>query len=119
MSAHKLFERRKERVRRKLKRNTDRIRLSVYRSRQHIYAQLIDDEKQVTLASASTAEKDVAKKLNHTTSNIAAAKEVGTLIAQRAKAANVGMVVFDRGGYLYHGRVKALGEAAREHGLVF
>jgi large subunit ribosomal protein L18 len=118
MSAHKLFERRKERTRRKL-RSQGRIRLSVYRSKQHIYAQIIDDEKQITLAHAATTEKEVANKLKNLTSNIAAAKEVGALIADRAKKANVETVVFDRGGYLYHGRVKALAEAARENGLLF
>lgn len=119
MSARKLFERRKERVRRKLRGNAGRIRLTVYRSKQHIYAQLIDDEQRITVAAASTAEKEVANKLKQATSNITAAKEVGALIAERGKAAKIETVVFDRGGYIYHGRVKALAESAREHGLVF
>lgn len=119
MSPRKLFERRKERVRRKLRGNVGRVRLSVYRSKQHIYAQLIDDEKQITLAAASTQDKELAAKLKKSTSNVAAAQQVGALIAQRAKAANVTVVVFDRGGYLYHGRIKALADAAREHGLAF
>ena len=115
---HKLFERRKNRVRRKIK-TSGHVRLSVYRSKQHIYAQIIDDEKQVTLVSASTNDKELSGKLKKSTSNIAAAKEVGALIAKRAQAAQIATVVFDRGGYLYHGRVKALGDAARESGLKF
>lgn len=123
-TTHKLFERRKGRTRRKL-RAQGRVRLSVHRSKQHIYAQIIDDEKQITLACASTTEKEVAAKLKNLTSNINAAKEVGTLIAERAKKAEIKAIVsergivFDRGGYLYHGRVKALAESARENGLVF
>jgi large subunit ribosomal protein L18 len=114
-----LFERRRQRVRtsiRKLAR--DRIRLSVFRSGKHIYAQLIDDSKGVTLAAASTCDKDLKGKLK-STSTLEAAKSVGTLIAERAKKANVKEVVFDRGGYLFHGRVKALADAARENGLSF
>ena len=118
MSAHTLFERRKDRVRRKI-RASGRIRLSVHRSKQHIYAQLIDDEKQVTIAHASSNEKELAEKLKKSTSNSAAAREVGALIAQRAKAANVSEIVFDRGGFIFHRRVKAVADSAREHGLKF
>ena len=95
-----------------------RIRLSVFRSGKHIYAQLIDDAKGVTLAQASTVDKDVRGKLK-TGSTIDAAKQVGQLIAERAKKAKVTEVVFDRGGYIFHGRVKALADAAREAGLSF
>ena len=95
-----------------------RIRLSVFRSGQHIYAQLIDDSKGVTLAAASSLGKDVKGKVK-STSTVEAAKAVGELIAKKAKDAKVKEVVFDRGGYLFHGRVKALADAAREGGLVF
>jgi len=96
----------------------DRPRLNVYRSAGNIYAQVIDDTKGVTLAAASTVDKEV-KSSNKTGGNIAAATEVGKLIATRAKKAGVKAVIFDRGSYLYHGRVKALAEAAREGGLEF
>lgn len=113
------FTRRKNRVRYQLRQKAaGRVRLSVFRSGQHIYAQLIDDAKGVTLAAASTAEKDV-KTSQKNGANIAAAKAVGTLIAQRAKEAKVDNVVFDRGGYLFHGRIKALADAAREAGMKF
>ncbi len=114
-----LFERRKERVRIAIrKKSGGRVRLSVFRSGKHIYAQVIDDSKGVTLAQASTMEKEVASKLK-SSANVEAAKLVGTLVAERAKKAKVTEVVFDRGGYLYHGRVKALAEGARESGLSF
>ena len=90
--------------------------LNVYRSNKHIYAQLIDDIKGVTLASASTLDKELNLE---STSNVEAAKKVGELIAKRAVEKGYKSVVFDRGGYLYHGRVKALAEAARETGLEF
>ena len=107
------------RVRRVLKRvGGGRPRLSVFRSSQHIYAQVIDDSVGMTLVSASSREKDLRGSLK-TGANIAAAKEVGKLVAERAKAKGVKKVVFDRGGYLFHGRVKALAEAAREGGLEF
>ncbi|MBU6234938.1 MAG: 50S ribosomal protein L18 [Alphaproteobacteria bacterium] len=93
-----------------------RPRLNVYRSANNIYAQVIDDTKGVTLAAASTAEKDAKVKVG---GNVAAASAVGKLIAERAKKAGVTKVVFDRGSYIYHGRVKALAEAAREGGLEF
>lgn len=93
-------------------------RLAVYRSTKHIYAQLIDDENHVTIASASSVDKDLKEKLPHG-GNIEAAKVVGTTIAEKAKKAGIECVVFDRGGFLYHGRVQALADAAREAGLMF
>src|SRR5882762_9001812 len=102
------------RIRRKVRGTTERPRLAVYRSLNHIYAQVIDDEESRTLASASTTEKTLRAK---TGGNIDAAKRVGQAIAERALAAGVEQVVFDRGGYLYHGRVKALTDAARAGGL--
>jgi large subunit ribosomal protein L18 len=102
------------RIRRKVRGTTERPRLAVYRSLNHIYAQVIDDEKAQTLAAASTTEKVLAAK---TGGNIDAAKLVGKTIAERALAAGVERVVFDRGGYLYHGRVRALTDAARAAGL--
>jgi large subunit ribosomal protein L18 len=95
-----------------------RARLSVFRSSKHIYAQVIDDEKGRTLASASSLEKPM-REAGKTGANIDAAKVVGKLIAERAKEKGIKDVVFDRGGYLYHGRIKALAEAAREGGLNF
>jgi large subunit ribosomal protein L18 len=112
-------ERRKARVRRGLSANAGgRPRLSVFRSSEQIYAQVIDDTKGVTLASASSLEKAFREELK-TGANIEAAKRIGKEIAERAKKAGVDKVVFDRGGYLYHGRVKALAEGAREGGLEF
>ena len=113
------FARRKVRVRKTVRRSAGgRPRLSVFRSSKHIYAQVIDDANGHTVASASSIEKDLAGKLK-TGADQAAAAEVGKLIAARALAAGVEKVVFDRGGYMYHGRVKALAEAAREGGLSF
>jgi large subunit ribosomal protein L18 len=94
--------------------STKRPRLAIYRSLNHIYAQVIDDEQGRTLASASTTEKDLK---GATGGNIEAAERVGRTIAERAQAAGISQVVFDRGGYLYHGRVKALTDAARAAGL--
>ena len=112
-------DRRKQRVRLSLRRSAGgRPRLSVFRSSKHIYAQVIDDGKGETLAAASSLEKDMREGLK-TGADIAAAKAVGKLVAERAKAAGVTAVVFDRGGYLFHGRVKALADAAREGGLIF
>jgi len=106
-------------VRRKIKLAArGRARLSVFRSSKHIYAQLIDDVKGTTLAAASSLEKTM-REGGKTGANIAAAKVVGKLIAERAKEKGIKEVVFDRGGYLYHGRVKALADAAREGGLNF
>jgi large subunit ribosomal protein L18 len=110
-------ERRTLRVRRAIKVAANgRTRLSVHRSSKHIYAQLIDDLKGETLVSASSMEKTLREKSG---ANIAAAKEVGRLVAERAKAKGIKDVVFDRGRYIFHGRVKALAEAAREGGLNF
>ncbi|WP_011581000.1 MULTISPECIES: 50S ribosomal protein L18 [Chelativorans] len=111
--------RRAGRVRRKLKAvATERPRLSVYRSSKHIYAQVIDDVKGHTLAAASSLDKDLREKLK-TGADVDAAGVVGKLIAERAKKAGIDKVVFDRGPYIYHGRVKALADAAREGGLEF
>jgi len=118
-STKELFDRRQERVRTQLRRKANgRARLSVFRSSKHIYAQVIDDEQGRTVASASSLEKSLRERIK-TGADVAAAREVGLLIAERAKAAGVEAVVFDRGGYLYHGRVKALADAAREGGLAF
>jgi large subunit ribosomal protein L18 len=102
------------RIRVKMQGTTERPRLNVYRSLNHIYAQLIDDSNGSTLVSAST----VAGKIK-AGGNVAAAKEVGKLVAERAQEKGIKKVVFDRGGYLYHGRIKALADAAREAGLDF
>jgi large subunit ribosomal protein L18 len=111
--------RRKGRVRGALRRAAgERKRLSVFRSSKHIYAQVIDDEDGVTVASASTAEKSSREGLK-TGASVDAAKAVGKLIAQRAREKGVKDVIFDRGSYLYHGRIKALADAAREGGLNF
>ena len=106
-----------ERIRKKVKGTAERPRLNVYRSVNHIYVQLIDDLAGKTLIAASSA---VGKKGQRKTGgNLAAAKEIGKAIAEKAKAKGISKVVFDRGGYLYHGRVKALADAAREGGLQF
>jgi len=111
--------RRKARIRRAIRSNAGgRPRLSVFRSSAQIYAQVIDDEKGVTVASASSLEKTFREELK-SGANVEAARRVGKEIAERAKKAGVEKVVFDRGGYLYHGRVKALAEGAREAGLDF
>jgi large subunit ribosomal protein L18 len=102
------------RIRKKVRGTAERPRLAVFRSLNHIYAQVIDDESGRTLAAASTTEKDLGLK---TGGNIEAAQKVGQKIAERALAAGISNVVFDRGGYVYHGRVKALIEASREAGL--
>ena len=116
---HDAEVRRKARVRRAIRKAANgRPRLSVFRSSKQIYAQVIDDERGQTLAAASSLEKDMREKLK-TGADVAAAAEVGRLVAQRAKEAGVSQVVFDRSGYLYHGRVKALADAAREGGLDF
>ncbi len=113
------FTRRKQRTRTQIRKKAyGRVRLSVHRSGKHIYAQLIDDAAGKTLAAASTLDKDLRKGLK-STATLDAAKAVGELIAKRGKDAKVGNVVFDRGGYLFHGRVKALADAARAGGLTF
>ena len=106
------------RIRRKIEGTAERPRLAVFRSLDHIYAQVIDDLARSTLASASSVEKDVRGQLK-SGGNIEAAKQVGRLLAERARAKGIDKVVFDRGGYIYHGRVKALADAARENGLKF
>ena len=106
-----------DRIRKKMQGTAQRPRLNVYRSLNHIYVQLVDDLHGKTLVSASTAEGK--KEDRRTGGNVAAAKAVGKTIAERAKAKGVSKVVFDRGGYIYHGRVKALADAAREAGLQF
>jgi large subunit ribosomal protein L18 len=112
-----LFRRRRERVRFKLRQAANgRARLSVFRSSQHIYAQIIDDLAGRTLAAASSLDKGLKAELK-TGADTAAASAVGKLLAERAKAAGIARVVFDRGAYMYHGRVKALADAAREGGL--
>jgi large subunit ribosomal protein L18 len=103
------------RIRKKLTGTSERPRLAVFRSVAHIYAQVIDDTKGVTLVSASTTEKDSGA----TGGNVEAAKTIGKRVAERAKEKGISQVVFDRGGYIYHGRVKALADAAREAGLEF
>jgi len=107
-----------QRVRMKVEGTPERPRLCIFRSLGHIYAQIIDDRAGKTLVSASSFDKETKKGLKGG-GNIAAAKVVGKIVAQRAKAAGVEKVVFDRGGYKYHGRVKALADAAREAGLQF
>lgn len=117
MAKLSLFERRRRRVRTALKaRSGARPRLSIHRSGKHIYAQVIDDAQGHTLAAASTLDKDVRGKVG---SNAAAAADVGKRVAEAATKAGVTHVVFDRGGFLFHGRVKALADAAREAGLEF
>ncbi len=116
---NELFTRRQARVRRSLKKNSSgRPRLSVHRSSEHIYAQVIDDVKGTTIAAASTMEKDLKGALK-TGADKSAAAAVGKLVAERAVKAGVSEVVFDRGGFLFHGRIKALADAAREGGLKF
>ena len=116
VSRNELRKRIHLRIRKRLRGSVGRPRLSVFRSLKHIYAQVVDDQTGRTVAAASSAEKDSAVKSG---GNVAGAKEIGKLIAQRARHAGVTKVVFDRGGYQYHGRVKALAEAAREGGLEF
>ena len=114
-----LFARRQRRVRTRVRqRASERPRLSVFRSSKHIYVQVIDDASGRTLAAASSLDKDLKGQLK-TGANLAAAEAVGKLIAERAKSAGIAAVVFDRGGYLFHGRVKALADAARAGGLNF
>ncbi|MEM6450914.1 MAG: 50S ribosomal protein L18 [Cyanobacteria bacterium P01_D01_bin.105] len=108
--------RRHTRVRRRVKGTSERPRLAIFRSNQHIYAQVIDDTEHKTLAAASTLDKDAGVKSG---ANTEAAKSVGKMIAERAIAKDISQVVFDRGGNLYHGRVAALADAAREAGLQF
>jgi large subunit ribosomal protein L18 len=103
------------RIRKKVKGTAERPRLAVHYTNQHVYAQVIDDDSGRTLCAASTLDKEIEK----SASNVAAASEVGKLVASRAKASGIESVVFDRGGHLYHGKIKALADAAREGGLDF
>ena len=113
------FERRKARARNRLRQRARGVpRLSVFRSHKHIYAQVVDDEKGITVAAASSLEKAVRERLGKGGDKNSAG-EIGRLIAERAKGVGVTKIVFDRGGYLYHGRVKALADGAREGGLEF
>ncbi len=107
-----------ERIRKKLRGTPARPRLAVFRSQGHIYAQLIDDDAGRTLCAASSLDKELRPRIK-SGGNVAAAKEVGGLIANRAKEKGIAAVVFDRGGFQYHGRIKALADAAREAGLKF
>jgi large subunit ribosomal protein L18 len=117
VSKNQIRRRVHDRIRKKVMGTSERPRLNVYRSLNHIYAQVIDDLKGVTVVAASTA---VGKKGERVTGgNVAAAKTVGKKIAELAKAKGITKVVFDRGGYIYHGRIKALADAAREAGLQF
>ncbi len=111
-------KRRHARVRRQVSGTAERPRLAVFKSARHIYAQAIDDRKGETIASASTLDPDIKGSIAYG-GNIEAASKVGSLIAERLKAKGIKKVVFDRGGFLYHGRVKALADAAREAGLEF
>lgn len=117
-SSRELRIRRHKRIRKSVSGTPERPRLSVYRSNNNIYAQIIDDSSGRTLVAVSTLDKDFKEYTGHR-GNIAAAKRVGELIAKRAITVGVKKVVFDRGGYLYHGSIKALAEAAREAGLEF
>ncbi len=112
-----LRQKKHRRVRRKLSGTSAKPRLCVYKSLKHIYAQIIDDEKGVTLVAASTLDKDLPEM--NSTSNLNAAKELGNIIAKKAQEKGIGEVVFDRNGYKYHGCVAALADAARENGLQF
>jgi large subunit ribosomal protein L18 len=120
ISKNEIRERIHTRIRRKVRGTTERPRLAVFRSLCHIYAQVIDDSKGVTIVSASSAEKSVSGFDGKVSGgNIAGATAIGKTVADRAKEKGIKTVVFDRGGYLYHGRIKALAEAAREAGLEF
>lgn len=110
--------RRRKRIRQKISGTGDRPRLSVFRSLKHIYAQLINDELGATVAEASTLSPELKETLENG-GNIEAAQQVGALLAQKAKQQKIEVAIFDRGGHLYHGRIKALAEAAREEGLKF
>ena len=115
---NKLRQKKHMRIRNKITGTPGRPRLNVYKSSKHIYAQLIDDSKGITIVSASTVDSAVKSNVN-SGGNIEAAKEVGKLIAQRAVEKGIKTIVFDRGGYVYHGRVKELADAARAEGLEF
>ena len=116
---NKRYERRNRRVRKNISGTPDRLRLTVFRSSEHIYAQIIDDSTAKTIAAASTTDREVKTKLAGGMTKTEKCKVVGTVLAERAKSANVSSVAFDRNGFLYHGRIKALADAAREAGLDF
>lgn len=118
VARNKARKKRHLRVRNKIQGTASRPRLNVFRSDKHIYCQLIDDTKGVTLASASTLDKELRDQITNG-GNVESAKLVGELIAKRAKEKGITTVVFDRGGYIFHGRVKALADASREAGLEF
>jgi large subunit ribosomal protein L18 len=117
-SRSKLRKKRHMKIRNKISGTPERPRMCVFRSNKHIYAQIVDDTKAATLAAASTKEPDIAGALEKT-SNVEAAKAVGSAIGKKAKDRGITKVVFDRGGYIFHGKVKALADAARESGLEF
>ncbi len=117
ISKNEIRERIHTRIRKKMKGTGERPRLAIFRSVAHIYAQVIDDTKGVTLVAANSTEGEKGKK--SAGGNVAAAREIGKRVAERAKEQGIKQVVFDRGGYIYHGRVKALADAAREAGLEF
>tara|TARA_Y100001968_G_scaffold122606_1_gene111553 strand:+ start:978 stop:1346 length:369 start_codon:yes stop_codon:yes gene_type:complete len=119
LSKKQQTQKRHKRLRRNLSGTSDRPRLAVFRSNNHIYAQVIDDDSQSTLCAASTLDKDLRTSLKVDASSCDASTAVGQLLAKRALAKGIGKVVFDRGGNIYHGRVKALAEAARQAGLEF
>ena len=119
LSRKKQTQKRHKRLRRFLTGTQDRPRLSVFRSNNHIYAQVIDDDAQQTICAASTVDKELKKDSDKSSSNCAASSDVGSLLAKRALKKGIKQVVFDRGGNIYHGRVKALAEAARKGGLKF
>ncbi len=113
-TAKQKFDIRKSRVRYKISKVSNRLRLSVFKSNQHLYAQIIDDTKSITLVSASSVEKDL-KAINKSNCNIKVAHKIGKIISDRALAAGIKQVVFDKGGNKYHGVIKALADAAREN----
>ena len=119
LTRKKQTQKRHKRLRRFLTGTKDRPRLSVFRSNNHIYAQVIDDNAQTTICSASTIDKDLKVSADQSSANCESSSAVGTLLAKRAKKMGINEVVFDRGGNIYHGRVKALAEAARKGGLKF
>jgi large subunit ribosomal protein L18 len=110
-------ESRHKRIRKKISGTSQKPRMCIYKSNKHIYVQLIDDSEGITLTSASTVEKDFSAEIKPSC-NIANAKKIGSIIADRAKLKGINTVVFDRGGYIYHGRIKALADSAREKGLI-
>jgi large subunit ribosomal protein L18 len=118
-SSKKRKERIRFRIKKKIQGTAERPRLVVFRSLNHVYAQLVDDVNSKTIASASSKSKEIEDKVKSASGKVDKSKEVGKLIGEKAKSANIEKVVFDRNGYLYHGRVKALADGARESGLHF